>query len=234
LPSDQSRKTVEHHAAPLKYVAYYRVSTARQGASGLGLGAQKTSIDSFLRGSGQVIGDYTDIESGKRNKRPELLKAIDHCKRGGAVLLIAKLDRLSRNAGFVFALRDSGVAFVCADMPEANTLTIGVMATMAQHEREMISERTRRALAELRKQGTELGSPQNLTPEAIDKGREVRRHNARTDKNNVRAAALAKSLRDAGQSWSAIAAALNANGFLTRRGKEFHVMQVQRVVKLFA
>ncbi|MFB9297002.1 recombinase family protein [Persicitalea jodogahamensis] len=233
-PPNQRPKTVEHQNAPLKYVAYYRVSTARQGASGLGLGAQNTGIASFLRGSGEVIGDYTDVESGKRNNRPELMKAIARCKKEGAVLLIAKLDRLSRNVAFVFALRDSGVPFICADMPEANTLTIGVMATMAQHEREVISERTKRALAELKKRGVVLGTPENLTPEAIAKGRDVRRHNARQDENNVRAAALANSMRISGQTWTAIANALNSYGFLTRRGKWFRPVQVQRVVKLFS
>ncbi len=217
----------------MKYVAYYRVSTSRQGTSGLGLGAQNTSIRSFLRGSGEVVGAYTDVESGKRNKRPELMRAIAHCKQEGAVLLIAKLDRLSRNVSFVFALRDSGVAFVCADMPEANTLTIGVMATMAQHEREVISERTRLALAELKKQGVILGTPENLRPEAITKGQQVRRQNARADENNIRAAALANSMRISGQTWTAIANALNSYGFRTRRDKEFQAVQVQRVVNLF-
>ena len=116
-----------------RYVAYYRVSTGRQGASGLG--AQRTSVENFTRGRGQIVGEYKDVESGKRNDRPELNRAIAMCKAEGAVLLIAKLDRLTRNVAFIFTLRDSGAAFVCADMPEANTLTIGVMATMAQHDR---------------------------------------------------------------------------------------------------
>lgn len=225
---------MEHRNDQTKYVAYYRVSTARQGESRLGLNAQNTSIHNFLRGRGEVIGDYTDIESGKRNDRPELMKAIARCKIEGAVLLIAKLDRLTRNVAFIFTLRDSGVQFVCADMPEANTLTIGVMATMAQHEREVISDRTKKALAEKKKQGFVLGKPENLTPEAIEKGREVRQQNAREDENNIRAAALSNSMRVSGQTWTAIALALNVYGFRTRRGKEFRPVQVQRVVALFA
>ncbi len=149
------------------------------------------------------------------------------------MLLIAKLDRLTRNVAFIFTLRDSGAAFVCADMPEANTLTIGVMATMAQHEREVISDRTKKALAEKKKLGFTLGSPQNLTPQAIESGRLVRQQNARSDEHNRRAAALASAMRAAGQSWTAIAAALNDYGFRTRRGKEFRPVQVQRVVALF-
>jgi DNA invertase Pin-like site-specific DNA recombinase len=224
---------VEHLNDHLKYVAYYRVSTARQGASGLGLGAQRTGVETFTRGRGQIIGEYTDVESGKRNDRPELARAIAACKAEGAVLLIAKLDRLTRNVAFIFTLRDSGVQFVCADMPEANTLTIGVMATMAQHEREVISDRTRRALAEKKRLGFELGRPESMTPEATRKGREVRQRNAREHENNRRAAALASAMRQAGRSWTAIAEELNGAGFRTRRGGLFQPVQVQRVVALF-
>jgi DNA invertase Pin-like site-specific DNA recombinase len=224
---------VEHPDSSLKYVAYYRVSTLRQGASGLGMGAQRTSVETFTRSRGLIVDEYKDVESGKRNDRPELMKAIAMCKTEGAVLLIAKLDRLTRNVAFIFALRDSGVAFVCADMPEANTLTIGVMATMAQHEREVISDRTKKALAEKKRLGFVLGRPENLTPEAIDEGRRVRQRNARADENNRRAAALANSMRASGQTWTAIANSLNGAGFRTRRGKEFRPVQVQRVVALF-
>ena len=126
---------MEHPDEALRYVAYYRVSTARQGASGLGLSAQRTGVQTFLRGRGQVVSEFTDIESGRRDQGPQLRRAIAACQALGAVLLIAKLDRLTRNVAFIFTLRDSGAAFVCADMPEANTLTIGVMATMAQHDR---------------------------------------------------------------------------------------------------
>ena len=230
---NQNRPIVEHLNPVIKYVAYYRVSTLRQGASGLGMGAQRTSVETFTRGRGLIVDEYKDVESGKRNDRPELTKAIIMCKTQGAVLLIAKLDRLTRNVAFIFALRDSGVAFVCADMPEANTLTIGVMATMAQHEREVISDRTKKALAEKKRLGFTLGRPENLTAAAIENGRRVRQQNARADENNVRAAALANSMRSSGQTWTAIAKAMNAYGFRTRRGKEFQVVQVQRVVELF-
>lgn len=149
------------------------------------------------------------------------------------MLLIAKLDGLTRNVAFIFTLRDSGVAFVCADKPEANTLTIGVMATMAQHEKEVISDRTKKALAEKKRLGFVLGRPANLTPKAIDEGRRVRQRNARADENNRRVAALANSMRASGQTWTAIASALNGAGFRTRRGGEFRPVQVQLVVALF-
>jgi DNA invertase Pin-like site-specific DNA recombinase len=214
------------------YVAYFRVSTQKQGRSGLGLEAQRSAVNTYLGSAGLLVGDFTDIESGKKNDRPQLLAAIAYAKEQRAVLLIAKLDRLTRNVAFIFTLRDSGIEFVCADMPEANTLTIGVMATMAQYERELIGERTRKALAEKKRQGAQLGTPANLTMAAILASRQIRQANARQDENNRRAATLARSLRQTGQNWSQITRTLNENGFRTRRGKAFRVMQVQRVVAL--
>ena len=224
---------MEHSLKPKQYVAYFRVSTQRQGASGLGLSAQRTSVNSYIYNRGEIIAEFTDVESGKKNNRPELLKAIACCKERGGVLLIAKLDRLTRNVAFIFTLRDSGAEFVCADMPEANTLTIGVMATMAQYEREVIGDRTRKALAEKKKAGFALGKPENLTSEARQKGLSVRQLNARTHENNRRAAALAKSLRAAGQNWSEVARMLNEHGFSSRRSKSFQAVQVQRLLALY-
>jgi DNA invertase Pin-like site-specific DNA recombinase len=214
------------------YVAYFRVSTLKQGRTGLGLEAQRTVVDAYLRGRGELIAHFTDIESGKKAGRPQLQTAIQFCKQHNAILLIAKLDRLTRNVSFVFTLRDSDIEFVCADMPEANTLTIGVMATMAQYEREIIGDRTRKALAERKKQGIKLGKPDNLTDSAITKSRLIRQDNARHHENNRKAGILAHSLRKMGKNWSQIAETLNKHGFVTRRGKTFQAIQVQRVVKL--
>ena len=224
---------MEYHFVHRKYVAYYRVSTQRQGASGLGLSAQRTSVNTYIKNRGEILAEFTDIESGRKNNRPELIKAIAYSKEKGGILLIAKLDRLTRNVAFIFTLRDSGVEFVCADMPDANTLTIGVMATMAQHEREVISDRTRKALAEKKRAGFTLGKPENLTSQAVQKGLAIRRQNARDHENNRRAAAFARSLRAAGESWSGIAAVLNEYGFRTRRGNKFQAVQVQRIITLF-
>lgn len=224
---------LEHQFGHKQYVAYFRVSTQRQGASGLGLAAQRTSVSSYIYNRGEIVAEFTDIESGKKNNRPELLKAIALCKEKGGILLIAKLDRLTRNVAFIFTLRDSGAEFVCADMPEANTLTIGVMATMAQHEREVIGDRTRKALAEKKRSGYLLGKPENLTSEATQKGLAIRQQNAREHENNRRAAAFARSLREAGETWSGIAATLNEHGFRTRRGKQFQAVQVQQIIALF-
>ncbi len=140
------------------YFAYYRVSTQQQGASGLGLEAQQAAVVSFLNGS-RPAKEYVEVESGKQNHRPQLLAAMAAARAAGGVLLIAKLDRLSRNASFILTLRDAGVDFVCCDMPDANTLTVGLFAVLAQHERETISKRTKEALTAKKARGAELGTP---------------------------------------------------------------------------
>lgn len=145
-------------------MAYYCVSTKQQGQSGLGLEAQRSQVRSFLGGQAQLVGEFIEVESGKRDSRPQLSLALAYAKQHKARLVIARLDLLSHNAGFIFALKDNGVDFVCADMPDVNTLTIGIFATLAQNERELIRERTRKALAAKKQQGFVLGSPQNLTP----------------------------------------------------------------------
>ena len=141
------------------FVAYYRVSTAKQGKSGLGLEAQRRSIETFLNG-GQwdLLDTFTEVETGTRSDRPQLKEAMDLCKATGAKLLVAKLDRLSRNAEFLLSLKNSGVDFVAADMPDANRLTVGIMAVIAEQERELISKRTKDALAAAKARGVQLGA----------------------------------------------------------------------------
>lgn len=136
-----------------KYVAYYRVSTKKQGQSGLGLVAQKQQVSHYLSGKGKIINEFVEVESGKKDTRPKLQEAIMVAKENDAILVIAKIDRLARSVSFIFSLRDSGVKFECADMPEANTLSIGIFATLAQYERELISQRTKAALAAKKAQG---------------------------------------------------------------------------------
>ena len=131
-----------------KFVAYMRVSTDKQGRSGLGLDAQRQAIADYLGSvTGTKVAEFVEIESGKRDERPQLAAALHRAKMTGAKLIIAKLDRLSRNVGFIARLQESHVKFVCADMPEANELTVHLLAAIAQHERKLISERTRAALA---------------------------------------------------------------------------------------
>jgi len=151
-----------------KFVTYYRVSTQKQGRSGLGLDeAQKSAVESYLYlHPGTVLASYTEVESGKTSDRPQLQGALLRCRQTRATLLVAKLDRLSRNAAFLLNLRDSGVKFQALDIPEANTLTLGILATLAQHERELISARTKAALAARRARGLPLGTPRDLSAHA--------------------------------------------------------------------
>ena len=148
------KKTTPSHG----YIAYYRVSTQRQGESGLGLGAQREAIARLVK-SGPVFAEYTEIESGKAHtNRPQLLAALAEAKRRKATLLIAKLDRLARNVHFISGLLESGVDFQAADMPHANRLTIHILAAMAEHEREMISQRTKAGLDAAIREIAENGS----------------------------------------------------------------------------
>lgn len=214
-----------------QYVAYYRVSTKQQGLSGLGLDAQRRLVESFVKCQDCIVAEFTDIDSGKNNERTELLKAIDKAKSIGAKLVIAKLDRLSRNAGFIFALKDSKVEFVCADMPEANNLTISIFAALAQHERETISERTKKALAEKKAQGYKLGTPANLTEAARKKGQAARKRKAKENPQNKQALKIIVSERGKGMAYNKIADELNSLGMRTRTGKLFSSKGVYQLYK---
>jgi DNA invertase Pin-like site-specific DNA recombinase len=214
----------------LSYIAYYRVSTKQQGQSGLGLEAQRTQVVGFIGSQGSLIREFVEVESGKRNARPQLAQALLYARQHKARLVIAKLDRLSRNAGFIFTLKDSGVDFVCADMPDANTLTIGIFATLAQHERELIGERTRKALAAKKQQGFVLGSPQNLTPQAQQKGVEAIKAKAAGNENNQRALLTIRGYRPGEKTLQEIADELNASGFRTAKGHLFQRVQVMRLM----
>ncbi|WP_165768411.1 recombinase family protein [Hymenobacter amundsenii] len=174
------------------------------------------------------------MESSKRNHRPQLAAAMAEARRVGATLPIAKLDRLSRNAGFIFALRDSGVDFICCEMPEANTLTVGLFAVIAQHERELISKRTKEALAVLKARGVALGMPANLTTKSIQQGQVVRQQNARENKENRQATRLAVLLRQQGHTLQQIAQELTSGDYRTRRGKNFDATAVCRLLNRHA
>jgi len=219
----------------MKYIAYYRVSTQKQGSTGLGLEAQRTAVKQFItsRGGIEVPPSYTEVESGKKNDRPELRKAINQCKDTGATLLIASLDRLSRNVAFIFDLKaeleSGGVDFIACDLPEANTLTLGVMSAMAQHGRELTSKRTKAGLAEAKKRGVILGTPENLTEEARAKAHRTISEKAYSNLQNRHAFHFIKPLKEEGVSYQKIADRLNSEGYRTRKGKEFHASQVHRI-----
>ena len=141
-----------------RYIAYYRVSTDRQGKSGLGLEAQRKAVEDYLNGGNwELAGEYTEVESGKKKDRPELEKALTSCKKNKATLVIAKLDRLGRNVAFISSLMESKVEFICCDNPAANKLMLQMLAVFAEHERDQISERTKAALAAAKARGVELG-----------------------------------------------------------------------------
>jgi DNA invertase Pin-like site-specific DNA recombinase len=221
-----------------KWVAYFRVSTAKQGRDGLGIDAQRDAVMALVRNQGgRLLTEYVEVESGKRNDRPELQRAITRAKVSGARLVIAKLDRLSRSAAFLLRLRDSGVRFVAADLPNADETVVGIMAVIAQREREMIGQRTKDALAvarrRLAKDGRRLGNPNGA--EALRRAAKGNRAAIAT----VRAAATrrAEELRDtladvlaAGPlSHAAVAAELNARDIEAPRGGEWHPMSVARL-----
>ena len=194
------------------YVAYYRVSTERQGQSGLGLEAQQTAVKQYADG---IIHSFTEIESGKNDDRPQLQAAIAMCKATGAALLIAKIDRLSRQAAFLLTLRDSGVQIVAADMPHAGTLEFGIRAVVAQHEREEISRRTKAALQAAKARGVKLGSPNPAAGSAAG----IASIQASADQFAQRILPIIADIERSGcTSLRAIAAALTARGVQTARG----------------
>jgi DNA invertase Pin-like site-specific DNA recombinase len=219
----------------MKIVAYHRVSTARQGTSGLGLEAQTKAIEDFaLSRKVEVIASFTEVENGKNNNRPELAIALHLAKVIGATLLIAKLDRLSRNAVFLLTLRDSGVKFIAADMPDANDLTVGIMALVAQQEREAISKRTKEALAAAKARGTKLGNPNGAAAlRRAGKGNAagVRAIRTKADRHASDLDPVIASLRSEGiNSLGRMAATLNERGMLTPRGGRWHKSSVKNLL----
>lgn len=219
----------------MRIVSYKRVSTVQQGQSGLGLEAQQSAIEAFAASkSARIIAEFVEVESGKDNERPELLNAIHHAKITNSVLVIAKLDRLSRNAAFLLTLRDSGVKFIAADMPDANELTIGIMALIAQQEREAISSRTKAALAAKKARGAVLGNPNgaaalrragkgNTAAIAANRAKANRRANdLATVVNHIQASGI-KTLRG-------IADELNAREIATPRGKRWSAQTVKELL----
>jgi len=222
-----------------KLVSYLRVSTAQQGSSGLGLDAQGAAIERYAaKAGGTVIGTFTEVESGKLNDRPQLQAALHLARVTGATLVIAKLDRLSRNAAFLLSLRDAGVKFVAADMPEANNLTVGIMALVAQEEREAISRRTCEALQAAKARGTKLGNPNGAS--ALRRAGKGNVYAVTALK--VQAQSRAEMLRPVVQalqaqgvvSLGALAKALNSGGYQTPRGGAWHKSTVKNLLARLA
>lgn len=214
------------------YVAYYRVSTTRQGASGLGLEAQQVAVRSYLNGGNwKLIAEVTEVESGKRSDRPKLDEAMRLCRLHGATLIIAKLDRLSRDAHFLLGLQKAGVEFIAVDNPHANRLTIHILAAVAEDEAKRISDRTKAALAAAKARGVKLGGHRGV--ELTEVVRKAGRA-ARTTKAKARAADLAPLMAEFEaqgiRSLEAKAKALNEHGIPTARGGKWTATQVMRVM----
>ena len=208
-----------------EFVAYYRVSTVKQGESGLGLEAQQASVAAYVaRVKGVLIAGYIEVESGKKDNRPKLAAALQHAERIGAALVIAKLDRLARRVSFISSLMESGVEFVACDMPEANRLTLHVMAAFAEHEARAISTRTKEAMAAAKARGVKLGNPNFL--EVLKLGRAARHPvpaNTLIDR-------MVRERSAAGLSLRAIAAELNAADIKTPTGARWHPSTVREAL----
>lgn len=223
-------------------IAYYRVSTVKQGQSGLGLDGQKVAVEAYAKQTGvRILASYREVESGKLAERPELVRALAHAKRSKATLVVAKLDRLARNVAFLSALMRSGVDFIACDNPHANKLTIHILAAVAENEAEQISDRTKKALAAAKARGTLLGSSrpghwqgrEQARSAGLAKGRIVA-----AKVNTERAVDAYSDLvptihtwRSAGMTLQAIADRLNAEEQTTRRGKPWNPVQVMRLLR---
>ena len=219
----------------MKIVSYLRVSTARQGHSGLGLDAQRTAIQAYAdTKQAALMNEFVEIESGKDNARPKLAEALHLAKVTGSILVIAKLDRLSRNAAFLLALRDSGVKFIAADMPDANELTVGIMALVAQQEREAISKRTKEALEAAKRRGQVLGNPNGAAAlRKAGKGNEagIRTVKLQADTHAEALRPVLRALADEGiTSLGGIAKELSDRGILTPRGGRWHKTSVSNLI----
>jgi len=218
-----------------KFIAYYRVSTKKQGRSGLGLEAQREAVAAYLRSvNGTLIAEFTEIEHGTRkgNHRPQLAAALAQCRLLGAALCIAKLDRLARNVAFVSNLMESGCEFTACDFPQANRLTIHILAAIAEHEAEMISARTKAALAAAKRRGVQLGGDRGNCALIARKGNTAS-VKVRSEQAQRRASDLLPVIdaikADGAASLRQIAAALNARGIPAARGGEWSAAQVSRI-----
>jgi DNA invertase Pin-like site-specific DNA recombinase len=213
----------------MRCIAYYRVSTDRQGRSGLGLEAQSAAVRAYVsHRTGDLVECFTEIESGRRVDRPQLAAAIASCRQHKATLLIAKLDRLARNVHFISGLMESGVDFIACDMPQANRLTVHIMAAMAEHEREMISTRTREAMTAAKARGQRLGAPDPAAAWPLALAAQAAQREAR-DARSLQLISLVQSGQT--MSFSETARRLNALGIASPCGGRWHPASVRAILR---
>ena len=220
-----------------RFVAYLRVSTQRQGYSGLGLEAQREIIHNYLRDR-KPIFEYVEVESGRKTDkgRPKLKEALSQCRTYGAKLIVAKLDRLARNVSFLSALLDSDVEIVFCDFPQANKMVLHILASISQYEAELISTRTKQALAAKKARGCKLGNPEHLLDKheaAIENSNKTNRKKAEDNPNNKRAVAMLRILAEQGMTLTEMTDKLNKEGFVTSKGYEFRPSQVFVLLKRY-
>ena len=221
-----------------KYVAYLRVSTHKQGFSGLGLEAQKEIIQNHLRDI-TPIAEYTEVESGRKTDkgRPQLRKALEHCRKEGAILIVAKLDRLARNVSFLSSLlEENDVEIVFCDFPQANKMVLHILAAISQYEAELIAIRTRQALAAKKARGAKLGNPEHLLDkyeEALANSNRTNREKAIANPNTKRAVAFLKILAGQDMTLHQMAETLNKEGFVTSQGFQFTPSTVYKLIKRY-
>lgn len=226
--------TPEPANAP-RYVSYLRVSTAKQGAEGLGIEAQRATVNAYfnrINHGAQLLEEFLEVESGRGNKRPKLAEALSRCELSGARLIIAKLDRLSRDVHFLTGLEKAGVDFIACDLPDAGRLSVHIMAVVAEHEAERISERTKDALRAAKARGTKLGNP-NGAKHLMGRGNAeavaVIKANAANDAAKLKGE-VQKIQSEGSTSLTAIASKLNERGTLTPRHKKWHPQSVKRLL----
>lgn len=217
-----------------KFIAYYRVSTDRQGQSGLGLDAQRKAVADYLNGgTWDLVAEFTEIESGKRNDRPQLAAALEACRRHKATLVIAKLDRLARNVAFIANLMDAGAEFIACDFPTANRLTLHILAAVAEHERDMIAGRTKAALAQAKARGKALGwsNPARLEEQRQASERGATAGRAQADQFAANVLPVIRQIEAAGvTTLRGIADAMNARGIRTARGGDWYATTVKNLM----
>lgn len=217
------------------YVAYLRQSTKKQESSGLGVEAQREIIQNFLKDK-IPVSEYIETESGRKSDRPKLIEALAECRKKGATLIVAKLDRLSRNVAFTSKLLESDVEIVFCDFPEANKLVLHIISSIAEYEAGLISQRTKQSLEAKKARGCRLGKPENLLgklDQAVKNSNRTNRRKALDNPNNKRAAAYLRTLVREEISLSEMARRLNEEGFVTARGSMFKASQVSVLLKRY-